>query len=313
MTIRHLQILAAVADEGGMSAAAQKLHVSQPTVSQAIAELEKYYQVKLFERLSQKVFLTKEGELMLSFSRHILDSFEQMEEAMRQTTESTSLRIGCSVSVGTCLINDILDRAEEAMPECSISVIVANSSDIEQAILSSKVDLGIVEGILKSRELILTPVCEDELVVVCHKEHKLASKKRVTLDMLKGLDYISRESGSAERNQLEKLFEDYGLYLNKTFCSTNTEAMKNAVLRGRGIAIFSRRMIEKEWKSGDIVILPLEGAANTRNIHLAVHKNKYISNSIKKLQEILRDFGGEQKNRTEKVNQEQQTKEPKGR
>ena len=82
MTIRHLKVFTAVADMGGMSAAAKKLHVSQPTVSQAIAELEKYYGVKLFERLSQKLYLTKEGELMLSFSRHILDSFNQMEEAM---------------------------------------------------------------------------------------------------------------------------------------------------------------------------------------------------------------------------------------
>ena len=76
MTIRHLNVFTAVADAGGMSAAAKKLHVSQPTVSQAIAELEKYYGVKLFERLSQKLCFTKEGELMLTFSSHILDSFE---------------------------------------------------------------------------------------------------------------------------------------------------------------------------------------------------------------------------------------------
>ena len=113
MTIRHLKIFTTVADEKGMSAAAKKLHISQPSVSQAIAELEKYYGVKLFERLSQKIYLTKEGELMLSFSRHILDSFDQMEEAMNQSVEHTHLHIGCSVSVGTCLINDILDKAKE--------------------------------------------------------------------------------------------------------------------------------------------------------------------------------------------------------
>ena len=92
MTIRHLKVLTAVADAGGMSAAAKQLHVSQPTVSQAIAELEKYYGVKLFERLSQKLYLTKEGELMLSFSRHILDSFDQMEEAMNLAGKKTNLQ-----------------------------------------------------------------------------------------------------------------------------------------------------------------------------------------------------------------------------
>lgn len=67
MTIRHLKIFTAVADYGGMSKAAKMLHISQPSISQAVSELEKHYGVKLFERLSQKIYLTKEGELMLSF------------------------------------------------------------------------------------------------------------------------------------------------------------------------------------------------------------------------------------------------------
>lgn len=288
MTIRHLKIFTEVVDSGSMSGAAKKLHVSQPTVSQAIAELEKNYGVKLFERLSQKIYLTREGELMLSFSRHILDSFQQMEETMNQAVKKSSLHIGCSVSVGTCLINGILEEAKKRMPECSVCVTVANSSDIEAAILNNEVDLGIVEGILKSDELMVTPICQDELVLVCGRQHKLASEKLVTLDMLQGQDYISRESGSAERNQLEKIFEESGLLLNRTFYSTNTEAIKNAVTGGHGIAVLSRMMIEKECKEGDMVILPLEGPAVKRHIHLAIHKNKYISKNIRILQEILR-------------------------
>ena len=83
------------------------------------------------------------------------------------------------------------------------------------------------------------------------------------------------------------MFEDRGVQLRRTFCSTNTEAIKNAVIRGRGIAIFSRRMIEKEAEDGSIVILPLKEISVTRNIHLAIHKNKYLSEEIKVLQEIL--------------------------
>ena len=287
MTIRHLKVFTAVADAGGMSAAAKKLHVSQPTVSQAIAELEKQYGVKLFERLSQKLYLTKEGELMLSFSRHILDSFEQMEEAMYQAVKKANLRIGCSVTVGTCLIHDILEQAETRMPDVRFSVVVANSSEIERAILCNEVDLGIVEGILKSSELLLTPVCEDELVVVCGSSHPLAKERTVTLDMLTGQEYISRESGSTERNQLEKIFEEHGLQLVRTFCSTNTEAIKNAIIRGRGIAVLSKRMIEKELAAGDIAVLNIEGVKVKRNMNLAIHKNKYMSKNIKMMQEIV--------------------------
>lgn len=286
MTLRHLQIFTTVADTGGMSKAARVLHISQPSISQAVSELERYYGVKLFERLSQKIYLTKEGELMLSFSRHILDSFKQMEAAMNQAAGQRELCIGCSVSVGTCLINELLDEAEKQLPNCRFRVTVTNSTEVEQAVLNNQVDLAIMEGEIKNENLIITPVCEDELVIVCGKNHPLAKETIVTLEMLQGQDYVSRESGSVERNQFEQLLEEEGLRLNRTFCSTNTEAIKNAVICGRGIAIFSRRMIEWEIAEGTIVILPLKDVRVTRKFNLVYHKNKYLSEELQKLKEI---------------------------
>ncbi len=333
MTLRHLQIFTTVADTGGMSKAARILHISQPSISQSVSELERHYGVKLFERLSQKLYLTKEGELMLSFSRHILDSFTQMETAMNQAAEQKELRIGCSVSVGTCLINPILDEAEKELPHCRFHVTVTNSSEIEQAVLNNKVDLAIVEGTIQNEAPILDeaekelphcrfhvtvtnsseieqavlnnkvdlaivegtiqnealtaePICEDELVIVCGKNHPLAKESSVTLEMLQGQDYVSRESGSVERNQFEKLFEEQRLKLNRTFQSTNTEVIKNAVICGRGIAIFSVRMIQREVQEGTIVILPLKNITVTRNFNLIIHKNKFISKELQILKRI---------------------------
>ena len=286
MTLRHLQIFTTVADTGSMSKAARILHISQPSISQSVSELERHYGVKLFERLSQKLYLTKEGELMLSFSRHILDSFTQMETAMNQAAKQKELRIGCSVSVGTCLINPILDEAEKELPHCRFHVTVTNSSEIEQAVLNNKVDLAIVEGTIQNEALTAEPICEDELVIVCGKNHPLAKESSVTLEMLQGQDYVSRESGSVERNQFEKLFEEQRLKLNRTFQSTNTEVIKNAVICGRGIAIFSVRMIQREVQEGTIVILPLKNITVTRNFNLVIHKNKFISKELQILKRI---------------------------
>lgn len=223
---------------------------------------------------------------MLSFSRHILDSFTQMETAMNQAAEQKELRIGCSVSVGTCLINPILDEAEKELPHCRFHVTVTNSSEIEQAVLNNKVDLAIVEGTIQNEALTAEPICEDELVIVCGKNHPLAKESSVTLEMLQGQDYVSRESGSVERNQFEKLFEEQRLKLNRTFQSTNTEVIKNAVICGRGIAIFSVRMIQREVQEGTIVILPLKNITVTRNFNLIIHKNKFISKELQILKRI---------------------------
>ena len=80
MTIRHLTVFAAVAEQGSMSAAAKHLYLSQPTVSQAIRELEAHYNGLLFERLGKKLYLTERGKLLLPHAREMIRQFQQLEE-----------------------------------------------------------------------------------------------------------------------------------------------------------------------------------------------------------------------------------------
>lgn len=286
MTLRHLTIFMAVVDAGGMNKAAKKLHLSQPSISLAIAELEEHYGVKLFERLSQRLYLTKDGELLLSFTRHILDSYKQMEDMMNQSVEKTQIQIGCSISIGTCLINDILDEIERVLPQCEFHVKVMNSSEVEQALLTNQIDIGLIEGVVVDECLTSIPMCKDELVIVCGKKHPFANKKEMTLESLHGQNYVSRESGSTERNQYEQFLEQNGIELNRIFCSTNTEAIKNAVIHGRGIAIFSKRMIDKEVEDGRLIVLPIEGVRVIRDFHFVIHKNKYMSKALQIIQDI---------------------------
>ena len=94
MTIRHLNIFVAVADFGSMSAAASHLYLSQPTVSQAIRELEKHYNGLLFERLGKKLYLTERGKLLLSRARELVHQFEETEELMLNQGQSPNLKLG---------------------------------------------------------------------------------------------------------------------------------------------------------------------------------------------------------------------------
>ena len=290
MTVRHLKIFVTVVDCKSMSGAAAKLYISQPTVSQAIADLEKYYGVRLFERLSQKLYITEQGKQLLSYARHITDSFESMEEAMRKVEGIPHLSIGCSVSVGTFLLNELLDRFEKEQKECKVNVTVDNTSAIEKLILDSEVDLGIVEGIVKSPDLVTAPVCRDELVLVCGKNYHLARKTNIDFSDLEGENFISREKGSIERNQLEKVLGEHKITLNRCWNCTNTEAIKNAVIHGRGIAILSNMLTHKECQSGDMVILNLEGMHFERTIHLVYHKNKYLSQSMQTMIGVCKDY-----------------------
>lgn len=288
MTIRHLEIFVTVVDCGKMSRAAEKLYITQPSVSQAIRELEDYYGVRLFERLSKQLYLTDEGRTLLSYARYIVDSFEDMELTMKNRGSSGRLRIGASVSVGTCLLGEKLNFLEAKLPGIETEITVCNTSVIEEMVLKSELDVGLVEGFVDSGDIVRIPVYEDELVIVVGRSHPLYGQKNLTLSCLNGQNYISRETGSAEKNQLEQMLNVKEMNLKRIWSCTNTEAIKNAVMEGRGFAILSRMIVKKEAAEGSLQII-LEENSMKRDIQLIYHKDKYLSEGLKTFLDICRN------------------------
>ena len=108
MTIRHLRIFIEVVKTGKMSIAAQKLFISQPTVSQAIRELEEHYGSKLFDRLSKKLYITTFGRELFKYATQVVENFDNLEKKMSDNLNMEDFRIGASVTVGTCLLSKVL-------------------------------------------------------------------------------------------------------------------------------------------------------------------------------------------------------------
>ena len=289
MTIRHLQIFVAVADCGKMRAAAERLHISQPSVSQAVRDLESYYNIKLFERLSQRIYITETGKKLLPYARHIIDSFETMEGFINDTSSGNVIRVGGSVSVGTRLLPPMIKSLENEVPDVDVCVIVDNTAAIEGKIQRSELDIAVVEGIVRSDELVKKDIYDDELVLVVGPEHELFNHPGIKLKELTKHALISRESGSVERNQFEQFLLEHDIKMKNKWSCSNTETIKKAVLNGEGIAILSRMVIEKEIAAGEVRVLNVENTRMKRKIKLIYHKNKYISQSMKQFIDICTD------------------------
>ncbi len=167
MTIRHLRIFIAVAEAGKMGLAAKQLYIAQPTVSQVISDMERSYGVKLFERLSKKLYITPQGERLLSYARHIVSLFDEMERSMRNSSAQVLLRVGATITVGACVLSPIIHRYEELFPLSQVQVFVDNTRLIEEMLLESQLDVALVEGLVESPDLCTLPVIEDELVLAC--------------------------------------------------------------------------------------------------------------------------------------------------
>ncbi|MGL5694691.1 MAG: LysR family transcriptional regulator, partial [Peptostreptococcaceae bacterium] len=153
MSIRHLRIFIMVAECGKMSVAAEKLFITQPSVSQVIKEIEDYYGIRLFERLSKRLHITESGELLLKYAKHIVESFDDMERILKYKGQHVSLRIGATITVGNCILNDIIDKVEKENPQISTKVTINNTDIIENMLLNSELDVAIVEGIISHKDL----------------------------------------------------------------------------------------------------------------------------------------------------------------
>ena len=290
MNIRHLKIFITVADYGKMSIAAEKLFISQPSVSQAIKEIEDYYGVKLFERLSKKLYITENGELLLKYARHIVQSFDEMEADLKNAGQNICLRVGATVTVGTCMLDKIIAKYEKENSDISTKIVVNNTNVIEKMIVHSELDIGIVEGKVDNKDLVKIPIYNDELVLVSGKNHDFYYKDEISIDELAGQNMISREEGSGARESFDEILDEHNIEVNLKWSSTNTEAIKNAVIGGQGLAVLSTLIIEDEIKNGTLHIVPIKVIDISREICVVYHKNKFISDHLNKLIDSAESF-----------------------
>ena len=128
MTIRHLRIFIAVHDELNMTAAANKLFMTQPAVSQAIKELEDYYGVLLFERLSRRLYVTESGEILYQYAAHIIKLFDKLEDNLKENAFQQELTIGANYTVGVALVHKYIEEFKNLYSDAKIRVVVNRAS-----------------------------------------------------------------------------------------------------------------------------------------------------------------------------------------
>ncbi len=289
MTLHHLEVFVAVCQEKTMHAAAEKLHLSQPSISKTIADLEKYYHIKLFERINHRLYLTPLGETMLDHAQHILALFHHMEDDINIHRQTMHIRIGASVSVGTCLLPPLIRQLTQSELPISYDVTINNTSKIEQLVDTYELDLALVEGYSDNPNLFSRDVTEDELVLAVSAHHPLSSRSRISCADLEQYPFVTREDGSSRRNQLELQLQKAGLNLSSNYTCSSVEAIKQALLYTDSIAALSRMVITEEVRQGLLTVLPVEGLQVKRSIRLIYHKNKHISPAMEVFMQLLED------------------------
>ena len=278
MTLRHLRIFIAVCDEHGMTRAAEKLHITQPSVTQAVRELEEHYGLLLFERLGRRLYLTAAGEELLHYARHIVQLDAQIETAMRDFGEKFRLRIGASVTIGEAVLIELLRYLKQHAPALEIFSEIHNTAELEQMILKDELDLALVEGKVTSEYLREIPFMEDELIFVAGPQNAIAPV--CPTEQLRQLSFFVREEGSGTRRLFEQEMQRKNIPFKLAGVYNNAEGIKKAVKAGLGVTVISKRTVAEELRRGELRAFSVLDVKFKRNFRMICHRNKYISQGL---------------------------------
>ncbi len=294
MTLRHLKIFVAVCDEGGVTAAARALYLAQPSVSLALQELEEHYGVPFFDRIARKLHLTQAGERFLSYARHILATYDEMERSVRNWDGAGILRVGASITCGTCLMPQLAKAFMDRFPQVTLQVTVDNSNSLQQRVMENRLDLALVEGVSPWEKLRAIPFLTDELVVLCAAHDPLAQTEMITLEQLSQARLLLREEGSGTRELIDSVMRVAGCTLHPVWESISTGAILSAVRAGLGLTILPERLAQEEINRGRVRCLSVQGVRFPRNLSVVHHDRKFLSPSAQYLIELCQALSGQE-------------------
>jgi len=281
-----------VYQEESITRAAEKLHMTQPATSLAIREMEEYYHTKLFERSGRGIRVTSAGTRLYPSAARLLSLYDEMDAEMKNWDTSGKLRIGSSISIGSCILPQLINRFSKKYPELELYVKVDSSDVIEQNILENHLDFALIEGSVHSEKLNSSVFLDDELVPVCSRFHPLAGAEDIELDSLKKEHFLMREPNSGTRQLADSSFALKNFQIKPTWESTSTAALINAVSIGLGISILPKRMLEKQLRMHQIASFTIHDLDLKRHYSLIYHENKFVSPTMQEFFDMLEDIKG---------------------
>ena len=277
MTIKSLRIFKTVCETGSTTLASKKLFIAQPSISLAIKELEEHYGVKLFDRIGNRLHITDTGNTLLQYCNHILSLFDEMENEMLSFNLKGQLRIGTSITIGNILLANYINLLKEKYKDVDIKVTIENSDKIQQLILDNQIDIGLIEGSIKDKNIVFEKIKDDSLVFICSKNHPFKNKKNINPKLLENHQFILREQGSASRDIFESSMFLNDINIKVSWESISTQAIINAVKIDFGISILPYLLVKKHIENKELYMFELDKISFKRDFNIIHHKNKYLS------------------------------------
>jgi DNA-binding transcriptional LysR family regulator len=288
MNFERLRTFRALAESLHFRKTAERLRVSQSAVSQQISALEDELGVLLVERIGRRTFLTPAGKVLVEEAGKVLAAVDRAAEAVRAfgTGDIDRLRLGASTTPGVYIVPAALGAFRAALPLVELSLRIANSNEIERALVDNALDLGVVGEDITHAELFQVAIGDDEIVAVAAPT--LAGRTRLRASELERLPLIAREAGSATQRHVDAGLAAIRARPKVALELPSPEAQVRAAAAGLGIAFVSRHVAAPDLAAKRLAVVRIAGLRLVRPITAAYHRDKRITPAMQQLITLLR-------------------------
>jgi DNA-binding transcriptional LysR family regulator len=298
MTLHQLNVFATVAKLRNFTLAADNLRVSQPSVSLLVKSLERELEVKLFEKLGNKVRLTVAGERLLQDTEEILARVEGIRERIDEIKglKKGKISVGGSSSAATSFLPATVDKFKKQYPGVEVILKIERSTSLEKRLLEGELDLAVMGLAPRSPLLVYEIYREEDVVAIAPPSHPLTKKRSVSLELIAKERLITHDKGTLTRDLVEQRFAQLRLpfapmlELNPQIGAR--DAIRSAVASGLGIGFLSQCHVVADVKAGRLKVLNVPHLKLKRPMYIAVHKNRQGSSFVQAFIALLKNYRG---------------------
>jgi DNA-binding transcriptional LysR family regulator len=282
MTIRQLEVFLGVAQAKSFSRAAERIHLSQPTLSEHMRELEEELGVRLFVRHPRSVSLTEAGRVFGDYATRVVATLAAGRQALAELDglQRGSLVIGASTTPGTYVLPMLIARFRDAYPGINVALRIANSRVVEERVRDGDVDVAVIGGhMLGPGERCVAAGIVDELRLITGVKHPIGAT--ISRAKLAREPLLIREEGSATRQVMERALREAGITVRAAMELDHTETIKRAVMAGLGVAFVSRYAIEDEVRAKRLRVVAVDKLKIRRHFHVIHDERRPLSASAR--------------------------------
>ena len=282
MTIRQLEVFLAVGQAKSFSRAAERIHLSQPTLSEHMRELEAELGVRLFVRHPRSVSLTEAGRVFDDYATRVVATLAAGRQALTELDglQRGSLVVGASTTPGTYVLPALIARFRDAYPGIDVALRIANSRIVEERVRDGEVDVAVIGGhTLGPGERCVAAGIVDELQLIAGTKQPIGAT--ISRAKLAQQPLLIREEGSATRQVMERALRQAGIAVRPAMELDHTETIKRAVMAGLGIAFVSRYAIEDEVRAKRLRVVAVDALKIRRHFHVIHDERRPLSASAR--------------------------------